>query len=145
MDNPKIKIDYRNMSDARVIEEIVLLAQAGYERSLSDFCKLTTAFVEDCNVAKKKQTLELLLSEMLKIEVNHARLSSILRIMASSRNALSNWYTSRDATLSILEREEPERVKKLMAGLLDPDPQIREEMDGLDAWSSLLKQARNYA
>lgn len=145
MNDLTVKPNYRDMSDGKVIEEIVLLAQAGYERSLHDYCSLATAFVEDCNIAKKKDTLELLLQELLKIQINHSRLSSILRIMASSRNALSNWYSARDEILLILEREDPNRVKKLMAGLLDPDPMVREEMDGLDAWSSLLKQSRNYA
>ena len=139
------KIDYRSMSDSEVITQIVQLAQACYARSLAEYCQLATEFVEDCNVGKKKETLEQLLDEMLKIESNHSRLSSILRITASSRNSMSNWYSSRDAILVILEREEPHRVKRLMIGLHDPDPLIREEMDGLDAWSSLLKQSRNYA
>ena len=133
------------MPDDQVIAEIVQLAQAGYEGSLRDYCRLATYFVEDCNVAKKREALEVLLEEMLKIQVNHSRLSSILRITLSSKNALSNWYSARDRALVIIDREEPDRAKRLMAGLDEPDPQTREEMDGLDAWNSLKKHARKYA
>lgn len=136
--------DYKALTDEQVIAEIVRFAHASHPESLAEFSYLATMFVEDCNVAKKKSTLEKLLEEMLKIRANHARISSILRTTMSTRNAISNWYTTRDQALAILEREDPERAQRLMIGLLESDPNTPEEMDGLDAWSSIIKRVRQY-
>lgn len=145
MHEPHKVIDLEGMTDEQAITEIVRLAQASHRSSLSEYSNLATRFVEQCNIGKKKSTLEKLLDEILLIDVNHARISSILRMTASTRNALSNWYTSRDQALVILEREDPERAKRLMIGLLEPDPHTPEEMDGLDAWSSIIKNVHQYS
>lgn len=145
IDDPLIKIDYRNMADVDVVREIVQLGEACYEGSMSEYCRLATYFIEDCKVAKKQETLELLLDEVVKITTNHSRMVSLLRMTFSVRKSLNNWHSTRDKVVVILEKEDPERAKRLLSGLDELAPAALEEMDGLDAWQSLVKQAGNYA
>jgi hypothetical protein len=134
----------RHLPDDEVISQIVSLAESQDEDALSRYCVAATMFVESCKIAKKKKTLETLLDQILKIRINHSRLSSILRMTFSSRNAIANWYATRDRVAEILGEREPERSRRLMIGLMEDDPQTPEAMDGLNAWQSLIKAAEKY-
>lgn len=135
---------YKSLTEDDVIAEIVRLAEASPIHR--EYCSLACEFIEDCKVAKNAMGIEKALAAILKISANHSRISTILRYACSCRNALENWYATRDAAIEILRIYEPERYERLLVGLLaHQDPGSRDEMDGLNAWESIQKEARKYA
>lgn len=97
-------------------------------------------------MAKNAKGIEKALAAILTISSNHSRITTILRYASSCRNALGNWYATRDAAIEIFKVHEPERYERLLVGLLaHQDPGARREMDGLNAWESIKKEARKYA
>lgn len=145
MIDPLIRIDYPNLPDSEVVKEIVRLAESSDEHASREYARLICNFFWDCNEQKRPDPIDQTLLAMLEITVNHSRLASILRTSLCFRDSLEHWYSSRDKILEILTREEPDRVRKLMVGLHEVDPKARVEMDGLNAWESLLKTAAEYA
>jgi hypothetical protein len=145
MIDPWILIDYPNMPQDEVISEIVRLAESNEEHAHRKYSELICNYLWDCNKAKQKEPIEQALLAITGIQTNHSRMVTMLRTSLAFRNSIDNWYSCRDKILEIVTREEPDRVKRLMIGLLEEDPKIREEMDGLDAWQSVLKGMAKYA
>lgn len=135
---------YKSLTDDDVIAEIVNLAQKSDNHR--EYCGLACEFIEDCKVAKNAAAIDKALSSILSLTANHSRITTILRYAFSVKDSLNNWYTTRDAAFEILKIHEPDRYKRLLAGLMDhKDPGKREEMDGLDAWQSIMKEVSKYA
>jgi predicted secreted protein len=145
MIDPLIRIDYPNLPDSEVIKEIVRLAESNDKHAGREAARIVTNFFWDCNKQKRPEPIDQTLLAITEITANHSRMSSILRSALCFKDSLEHWYSSRDKILEILTREEPDRVKRLMIGLHDEDPKVRVEMDGLDAWQSIIKTAAEYA
>ena len=135
--------DYKNRPDAEVIAEIVRLAEETDDDPFRKFSYLIVNFVEDCTELKNGRAIDQLLVAMLEIDCNHARIVIALRTSFSVRKSIEQWYRTRDVAIEILQVHEPLRAARLMAGLLETQPGYVEEMDGLNAWESIVKTMRN--
>lgn len=137
--------EYTRLSDAEVIAEIVVLAESDEPNASRNYARLVVNFIEDCKKFKNGRGIDKTLLAIVDITKNHARMATVLRASYSVRNSLNEWYNVRDKVLDILQLNDPERSKKLMAGLALEKFEVFEEMDGLDAWESIVKACQKYA
>jgi hypothetical protein len=137
--------EYTRLSDAEVIAEICVLAESDEPTASRNFARLVVNFVEDCKTYKNGRAIDQTLLAIVDIKKNHSRMATVLRASYSARNSLNEWFNVRDKVLEILEQYEPERCKKLMAGIATVPFEGFEEMDGLDAWQSIVKACAKYA
>lgn len=137
--------EYTRRSDAEVIAEICVLAESDEPTASRNFARLLVNFIEDCKKFKNGRAIDQTLLAMVEIKNNHARMATALRASYSVRNSLNEWYNVRDKVLVILQEKEPERSKKLLAGIATVPFEGFEEMDGLDAWESIVKACQKYA
>jgi len=145
MIDPCIQIDVQTLPTDQVIAEIVRLAESSHETSGREYARLLDSYMEHCRVQKNAEAIDRTLMAISRIKCNFGRMSSALRTTYSVRNGLKHWYSTRDRVLGILNHEEPGRVRRLMIGLLEANPNIHQEMDGLDAWQSIQKAMSKYA
>jgi len=137
--------EYTRLPDAEVIAEIVTLAESHDPVASRCFARLVVGFIEDCKVCKNGRAIDQTLLAILNIKQNHARMVTVLRSCYDVRNSLDQWYVVRDKIRDILTQEEPERVDRIMRGLHGDNPHVRTEMDGLNAWQSIMKECGKYA
>lgn len=139
--------DYKSMSSNAAIAHIIDL---GYQRPTDklasrQYAHVVVNFVEDCRVAKDQKTLDCLLLAVASAPIEPEVMVTVLRCTFSTKNSLNEWYKARDKIYLHLVDKNPERgADVIMRGLMEAAPQEREEMDGLDAWQSLLKEAKKY-
>jgi hypothetical protein len=145
MIDPCVQIDVETLPADQVIAEIVRLAESSNGTSGREYARLLESYMEHCRVQKNREGIDLALMAISGIKCNFSRMSSALRSTYSVRNGLKHWYSTRDRVLDILNHEEPGRVRRLMIGLLEENPNTHEEMDGLDAWQSIAKAMSKYA
>lgn len=140
--------DYKSMTPSAAIAHIVEL---GKRRPTCDkiasrqYPHVVVNFVEDCSVAKDRASLDCLLVTMGSSQVQPEVMVTVLRCTFSIKNSLTEWYKVRDKIYMLLVDKNSEReANKAMRGLMEPAPEHVELMDGLDAWQSLLKEAKKY-